>query len=486
MASAARTSAHGHDEEAAPLLSESDSGRVPSRERARRRMEPRAAATAVVTLCLFLLAVSGLSVRRVLLPGTFGFGGAPVGNLCTFAQLQRGLTMRHAGAEPGGAGGDPAVARDTNSMDGLFFSAPGAALPMSGAFQNDGFACDATYAEWLRHSALYTPDSCALLTPPVGTQPFASGAKILMVGNSYMFQQVTALVAQYGSSLDRARSSSMARYWPSLSGERRCACVGDDVSMRSDPAKNRACVDMFARRRWENSDGASAAVVEDLHANGDGFSENMTGPPATAGVYRFTNGAELFMATNHPLMNSRVFGLESLASALGVDLRTLDAVYLNPGNYEGFGALFCGGRIDPAVVARDGAELREADVRASLQRVGFRGRLLLTGRKAEDDVSVLFRDAVARSARGETPYTTLLVPFHMRLNQQFSPFVSGDMERECSGQQGCARKTCALKDLRGCSSGPGHACSPGFPDVSVNMFLHALRADVNQYYAQGW
>ena len=166
MASAARTSAHGHDEEAAPLLSESDSGRVPSRERARRRMEPRAAATAVVTLCLFLLAVSGLSVRRVLLPGTFGFGGAPVGNLCTFAQLQRGLTMRHAGAEPGGAGGDPAVARDTNSVDGLFFSAPGAALPMSGAFQNDGFACDATYAEWLRHSALYTPDSCALLTPP--------------------------------------------------------------------------------------------------------------------------------------------------------------------------------------------------------------------------------------------------------------------------------------------------------------------------------
>ena len=146
----------------------------------------------------------------------------------------------------------------------------------------------------------------------------------------------------------------MARYWPSLSGERRCACVGDDVSMRSDPAKNRACVDMFARRRWENSDGASAAVVEDLHANGDGFSENMTGPPATAGVYRFTNGAELFMATNHPLMNSRVFGLESLASALGIDLRTLDAVYLNPGNYEGFGALFCGGRIDPAVVARDG------------------------------------------------------------------------------------------------------------------------------------
>ena len=277
----------------------------------------------------------------------------------------------------------------------------------------------------------------------------------------------------------------MARYWPSLSGERRCACVGDDVSMRSAPAKNRACVDMFARRRWENSDGASA-VVEDLHANGDGFFENMTGPPATAGVYRFTNGAELFMATNHPLMNSRVFGLESLASALGVDLRTLDAVYLNPGNYEGFGALFCGGRIDPAVVARDGAELREADVRASLQRVGFRGRLLLTGRKAEDDVSVLFRDAVARSARGETPYATLLVPFHMRLNQQFSPFVSGDMERECRGQQGCARKTCALKDLRGCSSGPGHACSPGFPDVSVNMFLHALRADVNQYYAQGW
>ena len=449
-------------------------------------MEPRAAATAVVTLCLFLLAVSGLSVRRVLLTRSFGFGSGSLAgnpNLCSFAQLQRGLTIRHAGVDDSGGALDPNVAADVNTMDGLFFTAPGAALPMSKT--GNGFACDAKYGEWLRHSALYTPERCELLTPPVSEPPFAPGAKILMVGNSYMFQQVTALVAQYGSSLDRARSSSMARYWPSLSGERRCACVGDDVSMRSDPAKNRACVDMFARRRWENSDGASAAVVEDLHANGDGFSENMTGPPATAGVYRFTNGAELFMATNHPLMNSRVFGLESLASALGIDLRTLDAVYLNPGNYEGFGALFCGGRIDPAVVARDGAELREADVRASLQRVGFRGRLLLTGRKAEDDVSVLFRDAVARSARGETPYTTLLVPFHMRLNQQFSPFVSGDMERECSGQQGCARKTCALKDLRGCSSGPGHACSPGFPDVSVNMFLHALRADVKKYYSRG-
>ena len=481
MASAARAAAHGHDEEAAPLLPGSDLGQVQSSERARGRMEPRAAATAVVTLCLFLLAVSGLSVRRVLLTGTFGFGSAGEANLCNFAQLHRGLTMRHAGVGPGGTA-DPAVARDTDSNDGLFFSAPGAALPLSKA--GNGFACDATYAEWLRSSALYTPDSCALLTPPVSEPPFEPGSKILMVGNSYAFQQIAALAAQYGDHLDRARCSSMAQYWPSLSGEQRCACVGGGASA---PEKKKACVELFARRHWENPDGsASRAFAATAAEAGDGYFENMTGPPATAGGYRFTNGAELFFATNHPLMNSKAFGLDSVASALGVDLRTVDAVYLNPGNYEGFGELFCGGRVDPEVVRRDGAELPEAAVRASLERAGFRGKLLLTGRKAEDDVSVLFRDAVAASARGETPYLTLLVPNHMRLNKQFSPFVAGDMKRECQGQPWCARETCELSNLEGCSSGPGHACSPGFPDVSVNMFLHALRADVNAYYSAGF
>ena len=211
-----------------------------------------------------------------------------------------------------------------------------------------------------------------------------------------------ARAAQYGDHLDRARCSAMAQYWPSLSGAQRCACVGGGASA---PEKKKACVELFARRHWENPDGsASRAFAATAAEAGDGYFENMTGPPATAGVYRFTNGAELFFATNHPLMNSKAFGLDSVASALGVDLRTVDAVYLNPGNYEGFGELFCGGRVDPEVVRRDGAELPEAAVRASLERAGFRGKLLLTGRKAEDDVSVLFRDAVAASARGETPF----------------------------------------------------------------------------------
>jgi hypothetical protein len=311
-----------------------------------------------------------------------------------------------------------------------------------------------------------------------------------MVGNSYMFQQVTALVAQYGDHLDPSRCSSMKRYWPSLSGEQRCACVGEAGAFT--PATKNACVEMFARRHWENPDGSPAFgdgasfSFAGFDSSGDGFYENMIGPPATAGVYRFKNGAELYVATNHPLMNSAIFGLDAIAQTLGVDLSTLDAAYLNPGNYEGFGRLFCGGKIDPRVVKSDGAEMHQEDILSSFTRAGFRGRLLLTGRKAEDDVSVLFRDFVAKSARGETPFLTLLVPFHMRLNKQFSPFVSGDMERECAGQPTCARKTCELNNLEGCSSGPGHACSPGFPDVSVNMFLHALRADVNKYYSQGW
>ena len=77
-------------------------------------------------------------------------------NLCSFAQLQRGLTIRHAGVDDSGGALDPNVAADVNTMDGLFFTAPGAALPMSKT--GNGFACDAKYGEWLRHSALYTPE----------------------------------------------------------------------------------------------------------------------------------------------------------------------------------------------------------------------------------------------------------------------------------------------------------------------------------------
>ena len=59
---------------------------------------------AVTTLCVYLVAVSGLSVR-LQVNGTLHFGGARTGNnLCDFKQLQKGLRMKHAGGQGSGLG----------------------------------------------------------------------------------------------------------------------------------------------------------------------------------------------------------------------------------------------------------------------------------------------------------------------------------------------------------------------------------------------
>ena len=41
----------------------------------------------------------------------------------------------------------------------------------------------------------------------------------------------------------------------------------------------------------------------------------MVGPPATMGIYAFKDGTQLYTLTNHPLMNSDVFGLPAIAAA---------------------------------------------------------------------------------------------------------------------------------------------------------------------------
>jgi hypothetical protein len=450
---------------------------------------------AVTTLCVYLVAVSGLSVR-LQVNGTLHFGGARTGNnLCDFKQLQKGLRMKHAGGQGSGLGRGVALdlggtaqgaseLGDVRDAGGLFFSAPGKPLPFSSF--GTGFRCDARYAAWLENSALYTPDGCQLLTPTRDEFPFADGTKILIAGNSFMFQQITSLTSQYFDRIDHEKSPSMTKYWPSRSDAERCACVGDDLAFATFD-KKKQCVETFSRTNWENADGTAATIMRpDDFAQGDGFFAGMTGPPATMGITRFGNGAEVFSVTNHPLMNGDFFGLDAIAAAFELDLSSLDAIYLNQGNYRGFGKLFCGGQIAQDVVKDDVPEMAYAHIAKVLGKRGFTGKLLLTGRESSNDVSELFGDAVKDSAAGHQKWQTILVPFHMQLNKQFGAFVAGDMVETCAGSPTCARKTCDLENLDGCTNGDGHACTPGFPDVGVNMFLHALRADVNQYYGSGW
>ena len=97
-----------------------------------------------------------------------------------------------------------------------------------------------------------------------------------------------------------------------------------------------------------------------------------------------------------------------------------------------------------------------------------------------------WRKMLRASARGQTPWSTLLVPFHMHLSYEMCPYIAGDGDDSCAGQLGCGRKTCDIHHLAGCTAGEGHACAPGLADVSVNLLLHALRADVTQYFWGRW
>jgi hypothetical protein len=439
----------------------------------------RHALTAPVTFVVFLAAVTfvglGFRISAFSLDSASGHFGE--GAICTFSQLNRGLRMVHR--DGGGSLGavDADLSADAASPRGLLYSKPGAALPFSQ--QGNGFKCGPEYDTWLQNTALYTPDKCELLTPGANASPFAGTGvrKILVVGNSYMFQQISALVSQYEPHVDMLRSPSMIQYWPSLSGEQRCACVRDDAPVKQ-------CVDMFSRSRWENLDGTATAVAN--FKGGDGFYEGMQGPPSTMGVYRFKDGTEMYAMTNHPLMNSNTFGLGAMAKALGVNLYELDAIYMNYGNYRGFGKLFCGGQVDNDVVKNGVGELDDAHVRQALMDGGFKGKLLLTTKTATEDLASEFTAMLRASAMGQTPWNTLLVPFHMHLSYQMCPYVAGDGDDSCKGQLGCGRKTCDIHNMAGCTGGEGHACAPGLADVSVNLLLHALRADVIQYFWGSW
>jgi hypothetical protein len=439
----------------------------------------RSGVSAPATFAVLLFAVACLGVGVHVTGGVLERAGERVGEakLCTFSQLQHGLTIKQLG--PDGALGeaeDPALGADMTSSEGLFYSKPGNPLPFSR--EGNGFKCGAEYENWLKSSAVYTPDQCQLLTPGKDTNPFAGTGfkKVLIVGNSYIFQQITALVSQYAQFVDFARSPSMIQYYPSMNGEQRCKCVRDD-------APTQDCVDLFSRWRWENGDGSAKAVAN--FAGGDGFYEGMQGPPATMGVYRFFDGTEVYAVTNHPLMNSKKFGLNAIANALQINLYEMDALYMNYGNYQGFGKLFCGGQIDDDVVQKNMGEMGDEHIKKALRDGGFHGRLMLTTKTAQEDLEEMFRGMHQASERGEVPWSTILVPFHMHLNYHMCPYVAGDMDENCKGV-GCARKTCNIHALDGCTGGEGHSCAPGFADISVNLLLHALRVRPQQYYWGAW
>jgi hypothetical protein len=306
---------------------------------------------------------------------------------------------------------------------------------------------------------------CQFEKTDVGATLMGSTIRVdLVVGNSYIFQQISALVSQYQSHFVKAHSPAIPDYYSTFSSVQRCECVWDNSTKE-------ACIERFSLRQWENPDGEVKAVD---FSKGDGFYKGMQGPPLTMSVSRFDDGTEMYTATNHPLMNTKVFGLEALAKAFDIKLSEFDAIYMNYGNVRGFGRMFCGG-VGPSSVAV--GEFDDEHVTQSLLRGGFRGKLLLTSRLSEEDVKVEFASMLRASASGAVPWSVVLVPLHMNLNLKMGAFLAGNPVPSCATQPGCPRQT--LKDPK--QQMIGHACEPGFADVSVNMFLHALRSDSSAY-----
>ena len=172
-----------------------------------------------------------------------------------------------------------------------------------------------------------------------------------------MFQQITA--ARGGAStsphIDMWRSPSMIQYWPSLSGEQRCACAG----RRAGESVRRHVLALALGEPGRHGDGDC-----DLES-GDGFYEGMQGPPSTMGVYRFKDGTEMYVATNHLLMNSNRFGLGRWRRRWVSTCTQLDA-YLHEPRHHRVRETVLMGRVDDDVVKNSVGELNDAHVRRAL------------------------------------------------------------------------------------------------------------------------
>ena len=200
-----QTSATTAGREAEPLLLQPERGQSSART-----WRERATSWTAVFGVLALVAFAGVGLHVTGgMDVVASFSKTGDGQLCTFSQVTNGLTLVQ-GAALGSV--DP-----TGYGDGaFFFSKPGKPHPFSAL--GAGFQCGTPYSEWLKGSALFTPNNCELLTPPADQSPFgAPGQKVLMVGNSYMFQQVTALLAQYVHQQDFSKSVSGMAYYNGLS-----------------------------------------------------------------------------------------------------------------------------------------------------------------------------------------------------------------------------------------------------------------------------
>ena len=287
---------------------------------------------------------------------------------------------------------DADLGADAASPRGLLYAKPGSALPFSQ--KGNGFQCGPEYDNWLQNTALYPPDKCEMLTPGANESPFAGTGvrKILFVGNSYMFQQITALVSQYQPHIDMWRSPSMIQYWPSLSGEQRCACVG----RRAGESVRRHVLALALGEPGRHGDGDCEFRERGRFLRGD------AGPAVDDGRVSLQGRDGDVRRDKSPADELEQVRAGALAKALGVNLYELDAIYMNYGNYRGFGKLFCGGQVDDDVVKSSVGELNDAHVRRALMDGEFKGKLLLTTKTATEDLASEFAEMPAR-ARGDRP-----------------------------------------------------------------------------------
>ena len=172
-------------------------------------------------------------------------------------------------------------------------------------------------------------------------------------------------------------------------------------------------------------------------------------------------------------MYTKVFGLGALERAFDIKLSEMDAIYMNYGNVRGYGQSMCKSSLELDFSI---GEFDDEHVTQALLRGGFRGRLLLTTRMSVEDIDTVFASMLRASASGAVPWSVVLVPLHMNLNFNMGAYVAGDPDPSCAAHPGCPRQTIKVQNQQGF-----HACEPGFPDISVNMFLHALRTDAVAY-----
>ena len=355
------------------------------------------------------------------------------------------------------------------------------------------FRCGPEYEKWVQRYELHTPDGCGLQLPARQGSggPFKPGAKVLALGNSYMMQTTNALFQMYESEILSTKGGA----GNIIPGDVECGCLSGKVGIKK-------CI----QTNWRHGQ----------FSGHDGYTPNMKGLPDRQLQVNFKNGATMYVITNHHLLHEPKFGLEAIAQSFQFKLSEIDVVMANTGNPVNDGHLkhVCT-EVDPDFDWAPYFKAREYDsqdkavyalslphIHRQLSNVGFRGELIISDRGAAVPVPDELLDLVKEGAftPGASPFTTKLVPEHMRFVSTVPMHFGTNEEKECfcpnlrrnygvntSLSAECqtayvGENICNPHQTMEASLVPnawrkifhGHSCEPGLADVGAAMLVHSL------------